>query len=194
MMLETAPSLLLHCGLPRGVLFCCGGDFEETDSAPGEGGRWGTAQRLFTFSVGKGNAGSLTLGCRRLHRVFLRCGRPAWSLISAVGWALCDCVESNSMLWNNNSESDLSVTLSKMGMFAETAIVDYCVSFADKKNKVPFSVSVCSKRTKVLRFRFPLQKTSLSCHFLFVEFWKHGDMDMETWRETWRWRHRNMEP
>jgi hypothetical protein len=43
-----------------------------------------------------------------------------------------------------------------MGTFAETAIVDYRLSFADQKtNKLPFTVSICSKQTEVCRFHFP---------------------------------------
>jgi hypothetical protein len=43
-----------------------------------------------------------------------------------------------------------------MGTFAETAIVDYHLSFAGtKENELPFSVSVCSKQTEVCHFRFP---------------------------------------
>jgi hypothetical protein len=34
-----------------------------------------------------------------------------------------------------------------MGTFAETAIVDYRLSYADHENKLPFFVSVRSKKT-----------------------------------------------
>jgi hypothetical protein len=40
-----------------------------------------------------------------------------------------------------------------MDMFAETAIVDNRLSFADQGKQT--SVSVYSKQTKVCRFRFP---------------------------------------
>jgi hypothetical protein len=33
-----------------------------------------------------------------------------------------------------------------MGLFAETAIIDYPLSFADQGKQIPFSVSVCNKR------------------------------------------------
>ncbi len=42
-----------------------------------------------------------------------------------------------------------------MGTFAETAIVDYRYFLPTKENKLPFSVSVCSKQTEVCRFCFP---------------------------------------
>jgi hypothetical protein len=42
-----------------------------------------------------------------------------------------------------------------MGMFAETAVVDYRLSFADQGKKFPFSASVCRIHTEVSRFRFP---------------------------------------
>jgi hypothetical protein len=93
-----------------------------------------------------------------------------------------------------------------MGKFADTAIGNYCLSFADQGklivnhrlsfagqgNKLPFFVSA-----------FQLQKSSGNCRFPFSEFRKHGDIetkrpkhsDMETWKhgdmETWR--HENME-
>jgi hypothetical protein len=47
-----------------------------------------------------------------------------------------------------------------MGMFAETAIIDYRFSFADQ-----------GKQTAIFR----LKKTNGS-----LETWRHGDMDMET--------------
>jgi hypothetical protein len=34
-----------------------------------------------------------------------------------------------------------------MGMFAGTAVVDYCLSFADHGKELPFSI--CSKQTEV---------------------------------------------
>jgi hypothetical protein len=45
-----------------------------------------------------------------------------------------------------------------MGTFAETAIIDYRLFFADQENKLPFSIT---------------------------DEWRHGhgDIDMETW--TW---------
>jgi hypothetical protein len=42
-----------------------------------------------------------------------------------------------------------------MGMFAETAIIDYNLLFADQGNKLPLSVSVFRKQTEVCHFRFP---------------------------------------
>jgi hypothetical protein len=47
-----------------------------------------------------------------------------------------------------------------MGKFAETAILDYRLSFADHGKQTSFSVSVCSKQTEVNRFR--LQQTRLT--------------------------------
>jgi TorA maturation chaperone TorD len=54
------------------------------------------------------------------------------------------------------------------GTFAVTANFNYRKLFVDqKKNKVPFYISVCSKQiqTEVCRFRFRLQQTYGSCHF-----------------------------
>jgi hypothetical protein len=73
-----------------------------------------------------------------------------------------------------------------MDMFAETAIFDYCQSFADQGKQMSFSLfrfklcrfrfKLCSKQTEVAVFRY--------FHFPFSEFRKHGD---ETWiMETWR--------
>jgi hypothetical protein len=45
-----------------------------------------------------------------------------------------------------------------MGTFAETAIIVYGLSFGYQEKKLPFSVSVCSKRMEVHRFRFRLQQ------------------------------------
>ncbi len=48
-----------------------------------------------------------------------------------------------------------------------------------KENKLPISVSVCSKQMEVCRFCFGLQKTTEVAVFCLRQ---HGDMDMETWR------------
>ncbi len=40
-------------------------------------------------------------------------------------------------------------------MFAETAIVDYRLSFADQGKQTSVSISVCSKRREVCHFHFP---------------------------------------
>jgi hypothetical protein len=101
-----------------------------------------------------------------------------------------------------------------MGTFAETAIVNYCLSLADQGKKCPFSICVCSKQMEVYRFRFPfaeyIWKLPFSVSSIFC-LWKHGDIDMETWTlrhghgdmdmETWRhgdmeieiWKHGDME-
>jgi hypothetical protein len=97
----------------------------------------------------------------------------------------------------------------------QLSIIVYCLP--TKENKLPFSVSVCSKQTKIFCF----QKTKGSFHFQLVLFsvcgnieictWIHEDMvtrrrgngdmetlrhkhgDTDTWRkrdmETWTWRH-----
>jgi hypothetical protein len=52
--------------------------------------------------------------------------------------------------------------------FAETAFVDYCLSFADQG--IQTSVSVCNEQMEVCCFRFPLQQTNGSCRFLLVPF------------------------
>jgi hypothetical protein len=68
-----------------------------------------------------------------------------------------------------------------MNKFAEEAIVDYLLSFADQgKNKLPFSVSVCSKQTEVCLFRFPFTVNKRKLTFFFSsifgisETWRHG--------------------
>ncbi len=43
---------------------------------------------------------------------------------------------------------------SQIGTFAETEIVVCRLSFSDEENKLPFSVSVCSKQTKVAVFHW----------------------------------------
>jgi hypothetical protein len=82
-----------------------------------------------------------------------------------------------------------------MGRFAETAIIVYGLSFGYQEKKLPFSVSVCSKRMEVHRFHFRLQQKNGSCRFPFAKFRKHGEIEtegnvnMEKWRETWTWRY-----
>jgi hypothetical protein len=56
-----------------------------------------------------------------------------------------------------------------MNTFADTANVVYRLSFATKKNKSQFSISVRSEQTEVCRFRFP---------FAFAEFRNRGEMDI----------------
>ncbi len=67
-----------------------------------------------------------------------------------------------------------------MGTFTETAMIDYCLSFVEQENKLPFSVSVCSKQTE---FDVCFQQINRSCHG-DMETWRHGDIEMETW--TWK--------
>ncbi len=81
--------------------------------------------------------------------------------------------------------------------------VDFRLSFADRENKCPFSVSVCSKQTEVCRFRLPFaenkRKLPFSVSSVFrceiPEMWRGGH-DMDTLRygdmKTWRHRHRDM--
>jgi hypothetical protein len=57
-----------------------------------------------------------------------------------------------------------------MGTFAETAIVDYRLSFAHWENKLLFSISVCSKQTEVSRFRFPFAANNEGRRFPLVLF------------------------
>jgi hypothetical protein len=58
-----------------------------------------------------------------------------------------------------------------MARFTETAILDYRLRLPTKENKLPFSVSVCSERLEVYRFRLPLaankQKLPFSFHSVF---------------------------
>ncbi len=96
-----------------------------------------------------------------------------------------------------------------MGRFAETAIVDYRLSFANQGKQPPFSVCVCCKQTEVCPFHFKQTNGSLPFPFaankrklavtvfrlLFpifpfeetwrrgdIEAWRHGDMEMGTWK------------
>jgi hypothetical protein len=59
-----------------------------------------------------------------------------------------------------------------------------------KENKLPFSISVCSKQTEVCCFHFPFASNQFCFQFCgILETWRHGDENMETWRhrhETWR--------
>jgi hypothetical protein len=59
----------------------------------------------------------------------------------------------------------------------QSSITVYCLP--TKENKRPFSVSVCSKQTKVFFFR--LQKTNGSCHFQLVPLRNYQNVDVETW-------------
>jgi hypothetical protein len=62
-----------------------------------------------------------------------------------------------------------------MGMLADTAIIDYRLLFSrPRENKVPFSISVCSKQMELWRFRFLLQQPNRNCRFSFAEF---GNME-----------------
>jgi hypothetical protein len=85
-----------------------------------------------------------------------------------------------------------------MGTFAETAIVDYTISFADQgKKNICFQFPSAANKWKFAISVFLLLKTNGSCHFLLFPFsvcgipetWRHGHGDME----AWRWRHGNME-
>jgi hypothetical protein len=66
-----------------------------------------------------------------------------------------------------------------MGTFAETAIVVYRLSITEKQ--LPFSVSVCSKKTEVYRLRFLLAAKKRKLPFS-VEFRKNGVMNMAKWK------------
>ncbi len=96
-----------------------------------------------------------------------------------------------------------------MGTFAETAIVDYRLSFflPSKINfRFPFPFAANKRNFAVSVFR--LQQTNENCRFPFAECRKHGDGDMENevmetrrhrYMETWRhrdietWRHGGIE-
>jgi hypothetical protein len=52
-----------------------------------------------------------------------------------------------------------------MGKFTETVPLGSVYRLPTKENKLPFSISVCSKQTEVGRFRFRLQETNGSCRF-----------------------------
>jgi hypothetical protein len=78
-----------------------------------------------------------------------------------------------------------------MGTFAETAIIDYCLLFANQE-----------KQTSLFHFPFVANRPKLPFSVSFV-FCLRNSRNMETWRwtlgvgdmglETWRWRHRNGE-
>jgi hypothetical protein len=61
-----------------------------------------------------------------------------------------------------------------MDTFAETVIVNYCLLFSTKENKLPFSISVSSTQMEVclLRFLFAVYKKkslfSISSIFCFI--------------------------
>jgi hypothetical protein len=57
-----------------------------------------------------------------------------------------------------------------MGTFAETAIVDYHLLFANQRKQTSVSVSVCSKQMKIAIFIFRLEQTKRSCSLLLVPF------------------------
>ncbi len=75
-----------------------------------------------------------------------------------------------------------------MCTFAETAIVDYLLLFADQGKPKSGSVSARSKQTEVAISVFRLQQTNGGCRICSVslcgilETWRHGHGDMETWR------------
>jgi hypothetical protein len=49
-----------------------------------------------------------------------------------------------------------------MGTLAETAIVDYCLLFADQgKQTSIFSFSICSKQTEVCRFLLSVSRKQM---------------------------------
>jgi hypothetical protein len=76
-----------------------------------------------------------------------------------------------------------------MGKFAETAIVDYRLSFVDQGKQTSLFRFCLHKQREVCSFCFPFaaNKRKLLCSICRIpETWKQGigDMDMETW--TWR--------
>jgi hypothetical protein len=78
-----------------------------------------------------------------------------------------------------------------MGTFAETAIVDYRLSFANQgKQNLYFPLLFAANKWKLGVSIVCLRKNG-SCHISLVLFClrKQGHMDME----TWRWRPGNME-
>jgi hypothetical protein len=88
-----------------------------------------------------------------------------------------------------------------VGTLAETAIVDYRLSFVDQENKLPSSVLVFRKQREVGRFSFPFAANKRlllfsvssafrlqNCGDMEMEALRHGDIEtlrhgvMETWR------------
>jgi hypothetical protein len=57
-----------------------------------------------------------------------------------------------------------------MGTFAETAIIDYHLSFADQENKLYFMFQFAANKGKFAISVFCLQQTNGSCCFLLVSF------------------------
>jgi hypothetical protein len=77
-----------------------------------------------------------------------------------------------------------------MDTFAEKAIVDYRLSFADQGKKLPSFVSVYSKQMEVCRFFFPFPANKRKLPFFVSSICRlqnSGNM------ETWKWRLRDME-
>jgi hypothetical protein len=80
-----------------------------------------------------------------------------------------------------------------MGTFAETALVDYRLSFADQGTKtfvfrfrlqetnesLPFQFSVYRKQMKVAVFRLRNSVNRVHGHG-DMDTWRHGDIDIET--------------
>jgi hypothetical protein len=78
-----------------------------------------------------------------------------------------------------------------MGTFAETAIINYCLSFADQGKQTSFFPFLfTANKGKFAVSIFHLKRTKGSCQFLLLPFyvcgisetWRHGDGEMETWR------------
>jgi hypothetical protein len=55
-----------------------------------------------------------------------------------------------------------------MGTFAETALVDYCLSFADQGKQILFSVSVGSKQTEERHFCFLYMYVSIRIYIYIL--------------------------
>jgi hypothetical protein len=94
-----------------------------------------------------------------------------------------------------------------MGTYTETAKLITVYRLPTKKNKLPFSVSVCFKQMEVCRFRlFAANKRKLPLsvfhfqkyrnyiqYFGDIETWKHGDMETLRHRDMGTRRHGDME-
>jgi hypothetical protein len=95
-------------------------------------------------------------------------------------------------------DNQLESQLVSMGTFAETAIVDYCLSFVNQGKQTSVFHYFCSKQMEDCRFRFPFADNKWKLPFSISSVFcsrKHGDMGMETWRhgDMGKWRHGDTE-
>jgi hypothetical protein len=66
----------------------------------------------------------------------------------------------------------------RLGTFAETAVIDYRLSFADEGNKLPVSISVAAKKEV---FRFPFSVFSKQTEVADLYYFRFCCEIPETW-------------